>query len=150
MINFSNVVETTVHKQVELAKPTNECTFRMRSEDTVYSLTCKVVAYKKQEDDKDMHLIIQDLKTGEMMVAEVPSSDCMSIKKTSRYQQIKNLDEWFVANIGNPKFKYTYLQKPILVHITGVGFFDTEHGQKGMANNGREIHPVLSIKLVKK
>ncbi len=148
MIDFSKVVETTVHQQVKLPKPANENTFREKLEDTVYALTCKVLAYKKQEDDKDIHLIIQDLKTGEMMVAEVISSECMSVKKTSRYQQFKNLDEWFVTNIGNPKFKYTYLQRPILVRITGTGFFDTEHGQKGMANNGREIHPVLSIKLV--
>ena len=84
------------------------------------------------------------------MVAEVISGDCMSVKKTSRYKQMKNVDEWFVENIDRPETRFTYLHKPILVELTGVGFFDTVHGQKGMASNGREIHPVLSMKLIKK
>jgi hypothetical protein len=31
------------------------------------------------------------------------------------------------------------------VQITGVGFFDFIHGQTGVAPNGIELHPVLSI-----
>lgn len=27
--------------------------------------------------------------------------------------------------------------------ITGVGFFDVKHGQRGIAPNGIELHPVL-------
>ncbi len=150
LVDFSHVVETTVHQQTKIPKPAHEYTFRNKSEDTVYTLTCYIIAFKKQEDDKDIHIIIQDTKTDDMMVAEVVSSDCLNVKKTSRYLQMKKLDEWFVANIGRPETKFTYLHKPILVRITGVGFFDTEHGQKGMSMNGREIHPVLSIKLLKK
>lgn len=149
LIDFKNVVETTVHQQCSIPKPKHECTFRIKLEDTVYALTCNIVAYKKQTDDKDIHIVIEDPKTGELMVAEVISSDCSSVKKTSRYLQIKNLDNWFVENIGKPSKEFTYLHKPILVHITGVGFFDTVHGQKGMASNGREIHPLLSMKLAK-
>lgn len=30
--------------------------------------------------------------------------------------------------------------------ITGVAFFDVIHGQRGVAPNGIELHPVLSFK----
>ncbi|MGZ4035116.1 MAG: hypothetical protein ACXVPU_18540 [Bacteroidia bacterium] len=146
-INFNNIINSSVHQQCHLPKPVGKNTFRMRSEDTVYSITCYILAYKKQADDKDIHIVIQDPKTKEMMVAELISSDCMSVKKTSRYLQMKNLGEWFIENIGMPQEKFTYLHKPKLVTITGVGFFDTEHGQKGMAENGREIHPILTMKI---
>ena len=32
-----------------------------------------------------------------------------------------------------------------LVRITGVGFFDYLHGQRGVAPNGIELHPVLDV-----
>lgn len=32
-----------------------------------------------------------------------------------------------------------------LVWITGVGFFDYVHGQRGVAPNGIELHPVLDV-----
>ena len=32
-----------------------------------------------------------------------------------------------------------------LVRISGVGFFDYLHGQRGVAPNGIELHPVLSV-----
>jgi hypothetical protein len=32
-----------------------------------------------------------------------------------------------------------------LVRVTGVGFFDFLHGQRGVAPNGIELHPVLEV-----
>ncbi len=32
-----------------------------------------------------------------------------------------------------------------LVQITGVGFFDYIHGQRGVAPNGIELHPVPEV-----
>ena len=32
-----------------------------------------------------------------------------------------------------------------LVRITGVGFFDYIHGQRGVAPHGIELHPVLDM-----
>jgi hypothetical protein len=34
---------------------------------------------------------------------------------------------------------------PLQVTVTGVAFFDYNHGQKGYANNGIELHPLLSF-----
>ena len=37
-------------------------------------------------------------------------------------------------------------RRKIRVHLTGVGFFDFRHGQSGVAPNGIELHPVLSMR----
>jgi hypothetical protein len=39
------------------------------------------------------------------------------------------------------------VQIAVPVHVTGIGFFDFIHGQTGVAPNGVELHPVLSISL---
>ena len=35
--------------------------------------------------------------------------------------------------------------EPIVVRVTGVGFFDRNHGQTGVAQNLIELHPVLDV-----
>ncbi len=149
-IDFNHIVNSTIHYQINLPKPIGQNTFRMKLEDTVYSIECYIIAFKKETDDKDIHVVIEDPKTKQTMVAEVISWECMSVQKTSRVKQFKELDEWFAENIGTPKTKFTYLTNPKLVRLTGVGFFDFFHGQKGMSPNGREIHPVLSMELIYK
>ncbi len=47
--------------------------------------------------------------------------------------------------IGVPRHSFTILEECKFVTITGIGFWDYIHVQKGMAGNGKEIHPVLSI-----
>jgi hypothetical protein len=147
-INFYQKVRTTVHEQVSLPKPAHiaEDLPRMQSETTLYVLDCWLVGYKK-EKDKDIHMIIKDLSTGETMVAEIPSAYCFFIQKTSRYNKFVILNQWFLMNIGKPASKFTYIKFPLKVQITGVGFYDFLHGQKGMAPNGREIHPVLEMSI---
>ncbi|HEX4629281.1 MAG TPA: hypothetical protein VH137_10885, partial [Gemmatimonadales bacterium] len=45
---------------------------------------------------------------------------------------------------------FDYLNSPRsgarpLVRITGVGFFDFRHGQRGLAPNAIELHPVIAV-----
>jgi hypothetical protein len=145
-IDFKIIIKSTVHEQVSLEEPDKKKA-RLDSETIVYSIDCFIVGYKRESNDKDIHMIIEDIDTDETMVIEIPSYECFEIQKTSRYELFKELQEWFIKNIGQPTSKFVYLEKHIPVTITGVGFFDFHHGQIGMAGNGREIHPVLSIKL---
>ncbi len=147
-INFKLLIKSSVHEQVNKQRPIKSPKERLSGEDTVYSIVCYIVCFKKEKDDKDIHLVLQDPETMETMVGEVISEECQSVQLTSRYRKIKKLNEWFNANIGNPKAKFYYPPTPILVHITGIGFYDFNHGQKGMAANGREIHPILSMELI--
>jgi len=39
-----------------------------------------------------------------------------------------------------------FVQLQGIATITGVGFFDFDHGQTGVAPNAIELHPVLAFK----
>ena len=145
-IDFNHIVSSTVHEQASLLAPKIK-KGRLESETKVYSIECNLIGFKRESGDKDIHVIIEDINTDETMVIEIPSHQCYEIQKTSRYKLFKDLQGWFYSNIGAPKTNFVYLKKHIPIIITGVGFFDFNHGQIGMANNGREIHPVLSMKL---
>jgi hypothetical protein len=38
---------------------------------------------------------------------------------------------------------------PIVLRVTGVGFFDYDHGQTGAAPNLIELHPVLRLERIR-
>jgi hypothetical protein len=148
-VDFNHPIKTTVNIQSNLPKPftIHKNMPRQNTECTVYTIDCYIIEYKK-EADKDIHIVLLDLNSKETMVAEIPSPECPDVQKTSRYKEFADLNEWFVKNIGKPTTSFKTLSYPLKVKITGVGFFDFIHGQRGMAPNGREIHPVLSIRLL--
>ena len=148
-VDFIHVIKTTVNTQAHLPKPAKipQKMPRQNTECNIYTIDCYIVEYKK-ESDKDIHIVLRDLKTNATMVAEIPSPFCPEVQKTSRYRKFAELYSWFNRNIGKPTPKFKILPQPLKVRITGVGFYDFIHGQRGMAPNGREIHPVLSISLI--
>jgi len=110
-----------------------------------YEVTALVVGYKK-EADEDFHIVIADpANPKKTMIAEIPSSDCVPQQFN---QQFALLQAGFVRDFGKPTAKYKRLKTPLRVVVTGVGFFDFLHGQTGVAPNGFELHPVLSIEKV--
>jgi hypothetical protein len=145
-VDFKHIIKTTVNSQVNLPKPVKipKNLPRQNTEYNVYAIDCYIIEYKMEEDN-DIHIVLRDLKTNATMVAEVPSPLCPEVQKTSSYKQFEELYNWFTLNIGKPGSSFKTLSKPMKVRITGVGFYDFIHGQRGMAPNGREIHPVLSI-----
>ena len=50
----------------------------------------------------------------------------------------------FISICGQPSAE-RFLACSALVQVVGIGFFDNLHGQTGVAPNGIELHPVLSI-----
>ena len=145
-IDFDKVTETTVSDQCDLPKPTSiNNKPRLKSERTVYEIVGYVTDYIV-EDDHDYHVVIEDPYTGETMVVEIVDPDCPDIINTSRYETFKEVRSWFKQHF-NPTSSFKI--KRAKVRITGVGFFDFIHGQRGMAPNGREIHPVLNIERVR-
>ncbi len=151
LIKFNKVVKTNIHEQASLPKPgkIKRDLPRQSSETEVFSIECYILGFKR-EKDMDIHIVIKELNSEETMVAELPSPWCPEIEATSRSKTFQKVNEWFLNNIGKPGERYKTLRKPIPVTITGMGFFDFVHGQKGMAANGREIHPVIKIALLNK
>jgi hypothetical protein len=152
-INFNQVVPSSVHEQVLIVPPgkIKHDLPRRDDESIIYHIKCNIISFKREggsKGDKDIHVVIQDPETFETMIAEIPHPVCNGIQGTSRVQQFEDLNQWFSDNIGEPTTKFKELMEPASVVITGLGFFDFNHGQRGRATNGREIHPVLSIEFV--
>ena len=75
------------------------------------------------------------------MIAEIPAPTCVgagspsaagvAIARAQFDARLKATDNFQTANM--------------LVQVKGIGFFDFLHGQRGVAPNGIELHPVLDI-----
>lgn len=107
-------------------------------ETTVWRISAHLTDYKA-EDDSDYHLVIRDAQ-GRSMIAELADPGCAQGSPWLR--QITSVRSAFDAHLhATSSFRTT----DIPVTVTGVGFFDFDHGQRGVAPNAVELHPVLSI-----
>lgn len=107
-------------------------------ETTLLAVDATLVKYKL-EDDADFHLVIMDT-LGNTMIAEIPSPACVTTGPFAVL--IAGARAEFEASFSvTTSFKNT--NTPI--QLVGIGFFDYIHGQTGVAPNGIEIHPVLSV-----
>lgn len=105
-----------------------------------YKIKAKIT-YWKIEDDGDYHIVLQDLlDTTLTMVVEIPDPNCESVKNGRFYNKICAARKMF-DSMKMPKNRVRYGT----YKVSGVAFFDKVHGQKGVAINGVELHPVLEI-----
>lgn len=116
----------------------------------VYRLTCKIEGYKS-EGDGDFHIVISDPKSKNTMIAEIPDPNCPDVATSPSIDKFRVVSQQFgtFATRNKTLDKKLYKVNPGFYTITGVGFIDKIHGahggQIGHADNGVEIHPVLSI-----
>ena len=103
----------------------------------------------KLETDHDFHLVIEDARTHDTMIAEIPDPQCSGVCASIAHTQIAQTRSGFAAAFAAtpPDEQYTALTPPLPVTLMGVGFFDFYHGQTGVARNCIELHPVLTITL---
>lgn len=105
----------------------------------VYRLACKVTACK-EEADSDYHLALED-DAGNTMIAEAACPGCSSGSHwLAQIAQARGQVEQAISGITEQ-----YQDVGRQATIVGVGFFDRIHGQRGVAPNGIELHPILSI-----
>jgi hypothetical protein len=100
----------------------------------------------KPDEDGDIHLVIADPATGETMIAEFPDTTCAPASTSPKKTQMTKARNAFAAACKGlpPTGHFERLQGTAT--IIGVGFFDANHGQKGVAKtNAIELHPVLSF-----
>jgi hypothetical protein len=116
---------------------------RSAAEEQVVTVTAWLVGYKFEAGDSDYHLVIGN-DAGETIIAEIPHPDCALGSRV--LAQITAARAAFRALVHTPPSpRFVHLRKPIRVRVTGPLFFDRLHGQTGVAPNGVELHPVLSI-----
>jgi hypothetical protein len=101
----------------------------------------------KTENDNDYHIVVADMKNAkETMIVEPPSSACSSACSSGYAALFQSARDAFVHCMGTPSTSFTYVNtKTVVADITGVPYFDPIHGQTGVAPNGIEIHPVVSV-----
>jgi hypothetical protein len=141
LVNLNAVTPSTITYLAGLPAPVlHPSSGRLRPiETTVFQLTCTLLEYKL-EADSDYHLVLSD-ESGRTMIAEIPSPSCVG-PSSPFASAIARARAAFEAKYHATKAMHT-ANEP--VQITGVGFFDFIHGQTGVAPNGIELHPVLSI-----
>lgn len=117
-------------------------THRVRPTEThVWEVMVLILGYKL-ESDGDYHIVVASPANPKLtMIAEVPDPQCMPEAYRPR---ITTARQWVDSTLGKPG-GYRILSTPMLVIMTGVGFFDFLHHQTGVAHNGVELHPILSI-----
>jgi hypothetical protein len=102
----------------------------------------------KIEADRDIHLVVSDPRRATAtMIVEFPDAPaCTAGASASRVRQMRRARSRFVRACGRPgQSRFTRLRGRAT--IVGVGFFDRVHGQTGVAPNGIELHPVLSLRV---
>ncbi len=131
---------TTVAELRALPAPVNPVTRVAPVEETVYQLRAILTDYKI-ENDSDEHLVLLDPGGSGTLVAEIPAPSCLG-SASAFGEAIAMARAAFDA-----RFHATdrYQHADVAVTVTGVGFFDRVHGQRGVAANGIELHPVLSL-----
>lgn len=141
LVDINSSTATTIANLISIPAPSSlPANNRVQpTETTVFAVGATLTKYKL-ESDSDYHLVIQDA-SGNTMIAEIPDPACVGAGSP------------FAADIQSARQvfdnKYTatgsFKTVSIPVCLTGVGFFDFNHGQTGVAPNAIEIHPVLNI-----
>ena len=141
LVNLNSLTSTTIESLVVLPKPkTLPDNNRIQpSETTTWTLSATLIKYVKSYD-ADYHIVFQDA-AGRTMIGEIPDPGCLSPSSNFRSGIIHaraQFDAMFTATT-------TFKTANVPVVITGVGFFDYNEGQEGIAPNGVELHPIVDI-----
>jgi hypothetical protein len=144
-INF-NPKSSTIEKLISIkpGRKIGNSTPRFGLEYNTFTITCKIREYRI-EDDGDKHLVLVSLiDSTKTMIGEIPNLACDTTNKNLFKPKFDSCMKEF-----NKRVMRHQKVEPGLYRIFGVLFFDKIHGQLGVAPNGVEIHPILSIKKIK-
>jgi hypothetical protein len=121
-------------------------------ENTVWQVDAMLLGYGL-EQDQDYHLVLGDAN-GNTMIAEIPDPTALA-PGSFFFDQITAARQAFTDHFTlQPNARplseaavaaAAFAEVSTPVSITGIGFFDFIHGQRGVAPNGVELHPVISI-----
>ena len=135
-----NIIPTSIAnlRSIPAPRPLPQASRVAPVEETIFSVPATLTAFK-EEDDSDYHLVLSD-EAGRTMIAEIPAINCFS-GSTFATEMMFARQVFDSHLLAGRSFQHI----AIPVEVTGIGFFDFLHGQTGVAPNGIELHPVLSI-----
>src|SRR3989454_10454864 len=135
-------VDATIETLVALQRPPVFSPFARVDpvEVTVYRVEARLL-WLISEADGDYHLVLASPRdTTITIIAEVPDPGCAGACASGFAAVYGQVRQKMIDYLNSPQSE----ARP-LVRITGVGFFDYLHGQRGVAPNGIELHPVLGV-----
>ncbi len=146
-ITFDAPIPTTIAALNELPSHCGPAGNRRRAteEFSVYQVTGRIIRVRR-ERDRDVHIVVSDLEhPRDRLVIELGDPDTRSGRRSP-----------FRDRLAAARRTFDALQKQFgvgsvrelegrTVRVTGVGFFDINHLQRGRSRSCIELHPVLSI-----
>ena len=113
-----------------------------------YRIRATLVSWKI-ESDHDYHIVVADVNDPTVtMIVEPPDVNCSAACASNfgnYYTSVRQkLNNCFGATPGS----MTNFPSGVVVDLTGVPLFDALHGQTGVAPNGIELHPLLSVDFI--
>jgi len=113
------------------------------AERQVYQVFVRLVSLQL-EADRDIHLVVAEPgHPRRTMITELPSPRCYSVAVSPYRSAMIHARRALTRACGGVGRR----QRRIVgtATVTGVGFWDSRHGQYGVARNGIELHPVLDF-----
>ena len=140
-VNLSSATSTTIANLVGLAKPKKlpDTTRIKPTETTTWVLSATMVKYVRSYD-ADYHMVFKD-GSGRTMIGEIPDPNCVPANSPFRAAIIHARSQFDAMFSATTSFQ----DANVAVQITGVGFFDYNEGQEGIAPNAIELHPIIDI-----
>jgi hypothetical protein len=121
--------KATIHYLITRRAPSSLPSTRLPFEHRVFTVVAAVVLVRP-EDDSDFHVVLQ--QGGNHMISEAPAPYCTSRATPLRRRQMR------IAR--------SHVRLCAKARVTGVAFFDFDHGQTGVAPNAIELHPILGFR----
>jgi hypothetical protein len=120
---------TTVKYLVTRPAPAHLPDTRLPFEHHVFTVVAAVTLVRP-EDDSDLHLVLRE--RGFHMIAEAPAPYCDRRAKPRLHREMA---------VARRRVRLCARAR-----VTGVAFFDYDHGQTGVAPNAIELHPILGFR----
>jgi uncharacterized protein (TIGR03437 family) len=112
-----------------------------------FQVTARLVGFV-METDMDFHVVIADpADLTHTMIVEIPSPNCANACRSGHSPDFVAARTALAQRFGAPTSSFQQLPS-VLVSVTGTAFFDSLHGQTGVAANGIELHPVMRIQFL--
>ena len=126
------------------------------AEKTVWQLDATLQGFEG-EADGDFHMVLADGQ-GNTMIGEIPNPGDITSPSyfaaqitsartafDSQFQIAENISQPTVPAGPQATLGSGFRNVSVPVTVTGLGFFDFAHGQRGVAPNAIELHPVIGI-----
>jgi hypothetical protein len=116
-----------------------------------FTVEALLIAWKEESGptgDHDFHLVLADpTDHAKTLIAEIPSPACTNACGSAKVDAFGAARQVLINELGPVPgtASIVLLDPPLKVEVTGVGFFDFDHRQNGLAPNCIELHPVLQI-----